>query len=260
MDLGLQGKSVLVTGGSRGIGRAAAETFAQAGCELHLAARSREDLQRAADELRAKYQVPITIHTGDLRKLGDVMALARACRDIDILVNNAGATPTGTIEQVSDADWREGLDLKVIATVNLTRELYLAMCKRRSGVIVNVIGNCGERPDPEIIIGTIANSGLMGFTRALGAVSPDHGVRVLGVNPGPTATERLVHLMQRKAEDRTGDPEKWHDLVKPLPFGRAAEPAEVADMIAFAASDRASFVSGTILTVDGGVAWRGKLF
>lgn len=260
MDLGLRGKSVLVTGGSRGIGRAAAEAFGAAGCALHLAARSLEDLKRTGDELRSTYQVPVTIHPGDISKLGEVMALAAACRDVDILVNNAGATPTGPIEQVTDADWREGLDLKVIATVNLTREIYLAMCARRRGVIVNVIGNCGERPDPEIIIGTIANTGLMGFTRALGAVSPDQGVRVLGVNPGPTATERLVHLMQRKAEDRTGDPDNWRDLVKPLPFGRAAEPKEVADMIVFAASDRASFVSGTILTVDGGVAWRGRLF
>jgi NAD(P)-dependent dehydrogenase (short-subunit alcohol dehydrogenase family) len=228
LDLGLRGKSVLVTGGSRGIGRAAAEAFAAAGCALHLAARSADDLQGAADELRSSYQVSVTTHPGDLRNLGGVMTLAKACHDVDILVNNAGATPTGPIENVTDADWREGLDLKVIATVNLTRELYIAMRARRSGVIVNVIGNCGERPDPEIIIGTIANTGLMGFTRALGSVSPDYGVRVLGVNPGPTATERLVHLMQRKAEDRTGDPENWRELVKPLPFGRAAEPKEVA--------------------------------
>ena len=110
------------------------------------------------------------------------------------------------------------------------------------------------------VVATIANSGLMGFTRALGSASPRHNVRVVGVNPGPTATERLVHLMQRKAEDRTGDPEWWKELVAPLPFGRAAEPREMADMIVFAASDRCSFVSGTILTVDGGVAWRGHLF
>jgi NAD(P)-dependent dehydrogenase (short-subunit alcohol dehydrogenase family) len=260
LDLGLRGKTVLVTGASRGIGRATAEAFGATGCALHLAARSAEDLDRAADALRSTYQVPVTTHPGNLLRLDDTMGLAAACRDVDILVNNAGATPTGPIERVNDADWREGLDLKVIATVNLTREIYLAMRERRSGVIVNVIGNCGERPDPEIIIGTIANAGLMGFTRALGSVSPDHGVRVLGVNPGPTATERLVHLMKRKAEDRTGDAENWRDLVKPLPFGRAAEPKEIADMIVFAASDRASFVSGTILTVDGGVASRGRLF
>jgi NAD(P)-dependent dehydrogenase (short-subunit alcohol dehydrogenase family) len=260
LDLGLRGKSVLVTGGSRGIGRAAAEAFGAAGCVLHLAGRSPEALMRAADEIRSTHQVSVTTHPGDISRLSEVMALAGACRDVDILVNNAGATPAGPIESVTDAEWREGLDLKVIATVNLTREIYMTMCARRSGVIVNVIGNCSERPDPEIIIGTIANTGLMGFTRALGSVSPDHGVRVLGVNPGPTATERLVQLMQRRAEDRTGDPANWRELVKPLPFGRAAEPKEVADMIVFAASDRASFVSGTVLTVDGGVAWRGRLF
>ena len=253
---------MLVTGGSRGIGRAAAEAFGAAGCSLHLAARSSEDLDGARPmTLRSTSpSVRSTTYPGDFSQLSEPVALAAACRDVDILVNNAGATPTGPIERVTDADWREGLDLKVIATVNLTREIYLAMCARRSGVIINVIGNCGERPDPEIIIGTIANTGMMGFTRALGSVSPDHGVRVVGVNPGPTATERLVHLMQRKAEDRTGDPENWRDLVKPLPFGRAAEPKEIADMIVFAASDRASFVSGTILTVDGGVASRGRLF
>lgn len=260
VDLGLTGKSVLVTGGSRGIGRATAELFAAEGCSLHLAARSQDDLDRAAGEIRAAHGVEVTVHAGNMADAADLAALAEACRHVDILVNNAGATPTGPIERVTAADWREGLGLKVIATVNLTRDIYLAMCQRRAGVIINVIGNCGERPDPEIIIATIANTGLMGFTRALGSVSPDHGVRVLGVNPGPTATERLVHLMQQKAKDRTGDAANWQELVKPLPFGRAAEPAELADMIVFAASDRASFVSGTILTVDGGVAWRGRLF
>jgi NAD(P)-dependent dehydrogenase (short-subunit alcohol dehydrogenase family) len=260
MDLGLRNRRALITGGSRGIGRATAEVFASEGCNLMLAARSRIDLETAAAELRTAHGVSVTIHPGDMTELPYLMALAEAAKDTDILVNNAGATPTGPIEKVGDAQWREGLDLKVIATVNLTREVYMAMCARRSGVIINVIGNCGERHDPEIIIATIANTGLMGFTRALGAVSPNHGVRVVGVNPGPTATDRLVHLMERKAEDRTGDCTRWRELTAPLPFGRAAEPREIADMIVFAASDRASFVSGTILTVDGGVAWRGGLF
>ena len=260
MEFGLAGKSVLITGASRGIGFAAAEGFAAAGCRLHLAARSPDALAAAAERIGNGGSESVSVHAHDLRCPKQVEALADACRHVDILVNNAGATPTGPIEAATEADFREGFELKLIATAMLTRALYFAMKERGSGVIINVIGNCGERPDPEIIVATITNTGLMGFTRALGSVSPAHGVRVLGVNPGPTATERLVSLMQRKARDRTGDPERWQELVAPLPFGRAAEPRETADMIVFAASERCSYVSGTILTVDGGVAWRGHLF
>jgi len=257
LDLGLAGRSALVTGASRGIGFAVAEGLAREGCRLHLAARRPGDLEAAVAKLGDAVDA---VHPGDLRDPAAVAALGAACRDVDILVNNAGATPTGPIEAATEADWREGLELKVIATVMLTRTLYQAMCARRRGVIINVIGNCGERPDPDIIVATVTNTGMMGFTQALGAASPAHGVRVLGVNPGPTATERLVSLMQRKAQDRSGDADRWRELVAPLPFGRAAEPREIADMIVFAASDRASYVSGTILTVDGGVAKRGHLF
>ena len=260
VKLELQGRAVLITGASRGIGAAAAAAFAAEGCRLHLAARSEAGLREVAAGLQAAYRVQVEIHPGDLSVPDKTQSLAAACGDIDVLVNNAGAVPTGPIETVTDGDWRAGFDLKVFATVNLTKQIYALMCARRCGVIINVIGNCGERPDPEIIIGTMANAGLMGFTRALGAVSPKNNVRVVGVNPGPTATERLVHLMQRKAQDRIGDSARWPELAASLPFGRAAQPKEIADMIVFAASDRASFVSGSILTVDGGVAWRGHLF
>lgn len=256
MDLGLSGKSVLVTGGTRGIGLAAAQAFAREGCTVHIAGRSPDDLAAAA----AKIDAEVTCHAGDLRDTSDLTRLAEACSEVDILVNNAGATPTGRIDEVNAEDWREGLELKVVATVALTQSVYAAMCKRGSGVIINVIGNCGERPDPDIIIATVTNTGMMGFTKALGSVSPEHGVRVLGVNPGPTATERLIYIMRDKARDRTGDPESWRDLLKPLPFGRASEPAEQAAMISFAASERCAYVSGTILTVDGGIANRGHIF
>jgi 3-oxoacyl-[acyl-carrier protein] reductase len=260
MDLGLRGRRALVTGGSKGIGKAVALRLAGEGCDLHLAARTTEDLERARAEIRALSPVRIDIHPVDLRVPGAAAALAASCADADILINNAGATPTGPIEEATEDKWREGIDLKVIATVMLARETYLRMCAQRRGVIVNVIGNCGERPDPEIIVATVTNTGLMGFTRALGSVSPRSGVRVLGVNPGPTLTERLEMLMRKKARDRTGDEDHWSDLAAPLPMGRAATPEEVADVIVFAASARASYVSGTILTVDGGVSAVGRLF
>jgi NAD(P)-dependent dehydrogenase (short-subunit alcohol dehydrogenase family) len=260
MDLGLRGLTALVTGGSRGIGRSVAHKLAAEGCRLHLTARTEADLKHAQAELRGVANVEVAIHPLDLMAPGAPARLAELCGEADIVINNAGATPTGPIEQTTEAKWREGLELKVLATVLLTKEMYRRMCERRRGVIVNVIGNCGERPDPEIIIGTITNSGLMAFTRALGAVSPGHGVRVLGVNPGPTMTERLELLMRKKALDRTGSEAAWPELVAPLPFGRAATPEEVADLVVFAASARASYISGTVLTVDGGVASRGHLF
>ncbi len=260
MELNLEGRTALVTGGSKGIGLATALEFARAGCNLHLAARTLEDLEAARRRIGEEAPVTVELHALDLALTENVLELARRCRDVDILINNAGALPSGPIEEVNDALWRAGFDLKVFATVNLTREIYLAMKERRSGVIVNVIGNCGERPDPEIILATLANTGLMGFTRALGGVSPRHGVRVVGVNPGPTATERLEKLMRKKAADRTGDPERWTELAAPLPMGRAGTPQELANLIVFAASDAASYVSGTILTADGGVASVGRLF
>lgn len=260
METGLVGRSVLITGASRGIGRAAVLGFAAEGCVLHLAGRNEADLRAVAAQALDHGAKSAQVHTGDLMHTGEPARLARACGEIDVLVTNAGATPTGPIETVTKSDWQEGLGLKVISTALLIGEVYRSMCERRSGVIVNVIGNCGERPDPEIIIGTVCNAGMMNFTRALGADSPRHGVRVLGVNPGPTATERLIMLMERKAADRLGDAQRWTDLTAPLPFGRAATPEEIANMIVFGASDRASFVSGTVLTVDGGVAWRGGLF
>ena len=260
MEFGLAGKTALITGGSKGIGFATALGLAREGCAVHLAARSAPDLEAARARIRGIANVTVEIHALDLALPDNVDRLAAACRDVDILINNAGAVPTGPIEDATDARWREGFDLKVFATVNLTRQLYAAMKDRRGGVVINVIGNCGERPDPDIIVATITNAGLMAFTRALGSVSPARGVRVLGVNPGPTLTERLQLLMERKAQDRTGDAARWTELVAPLPFGRPATPLEIADMVVFAASPRASYVSGTVLTVDGGVAYRGHLF
>ena len=258
MDLDLREKQVLITGGTRGIGLASAKAFAKEGCVVHITGRKQQDLEHARKSIGTDYQ--IHTHICDLKKNGATEKLAKDCREVDILVNNAGATPTGPIELVGVDEWREGLELKVIATVDLTKKFYEFMCKRKKGVIINVIGNCGERPDPEIIVATVTNSGMMNFTRALGSVSVNHGVRVLGVNPGATSTERLVHIMEEKARDRYGDPKLWERLVEPLPFRRASTPIEQADMIVFAASDRCSYVSGTILTVDAGIAQRGHIF
>lgn len=256
MDLELAGRTALITGASKGIGFATAWRFAQEGCHVHLAARTAADLEQAAGRLRAAFAVKVETHPCDLSLDAVVEALARECGDIDILVNNAGAIPQGDLVSLDNATWRKAWDLKVFGYVNLTRAIYARMRERRAGVIVNVIGSAGERPTAGYIAGTAGNASLMAFSRALGGESVDHGVRVIGLNPGTIETERARTRLQQRAQAQLGDPARWPELVKNAPMGRLGRPEEIADVVAFLVSPRASYVSGTIVTVDGGRASR----
>ena len=259
MDLDLGGRKALVTGASKGIGRAAARALAAEGCDLVLVARTAGDLAAVRDEIRAQHNVAVSVVPLDL-SLGDAArGLARDFPDIDILVNNAGAIPGGTIEEIDEPRWRQAWDLKVFGYVNLARAYFAQMKSRRRGVIVNIIGSAGEKLDAAYIAGSTGNAALMAFTRALGGAAPEAGLRVVGINPGPVATDRLVTLLKKRAQDRLGDAGRWQELVKPMPFGRAAKPEEIAAMVAFLASDLSGYTTGTIVTIDGGAAHRGAV-
>src|ERR1035437_6980278 len=148
MDLELRGKTVLITGASRGIGFACADGFAAEGCRLHIASRNAATLEEARTKLVKQYGVEVTCHPCDLSVTANAVALGRACGDIDVLVNNAGAIPGGRIDQIDDEKWRRAWDLKVFGYINLTREVYARMRARGAGVIVNVIGMAGGRHKP----------------------------------------------------------------------------------------------------------------
>jgi 3-oxoacyl-[acyl-carrier protein] reductase len=252
MDLELSGLTALVTGGSRGIGYAIAERLAQEGCNVHLSARNAGDLDAARSKLIGAHRVTVTTHAADLARSASITQLAAACGDVDILINNAGAIPQGDLLAMDEQRWRHAWELKVFGYINLTREVYRRMRERKRGVIVNVIGTAGERPTPSYIAGTAANASLMAFSRALGGEGPDHGVRVVGVNPGTIETERQRTRLEERAKAQFGDAARWPELVKSAPMGRLGQPREVADVVAFLASARASYVSGTIVTVDAG--------
>lgn len=259
MDLKLSGRRALITGGSQGIGLAIARLLASEGCHLDLVARSADDLARAGDELRQGHGVEVRVHAIDLAERGRDAELAASCPDIDILVNNAGATPRGSLLEVEEDRWRAAFDLKVFGYINLSRAFYRQMKARRSGVIINIIGNGGERLDAGYIAGATGNAALMAFTRALGGASSADGIRVVGVNPGPVTTERLVGLMKTEAGTRHGDPTRWREFEAGFPFGRAATVDEIAATVALLASDLSSYTTGTIITIDGGMANRGSL-
>lgn len=259
MDLQLAGKSVLITGASRGIGHASALIFAEEGCSLHLAARSGEELESLRKEILAKHKVKVDLHPGDLSTTESMMKLAKACGNVDVLLNNAGDIPAGTLEGLTDAEWRRGFDLKVFGYINLTREIYIGMKARGSGVIINDIGNSGENWDHNYIAGSTGNAALMSFTKAIGGVSLDFGVRVVGVNPGPIATDRMVRMMKRRARDNLGDESRWQTYLSDYPGGRMGTAEEVAALMAFLASPRAGYITGTVVTIDGGIAGYGSI-
>lgn len=253
MDLNLKGRSALITGASRGIGLAIAETLGAEGCHLHLAARSEERLRAAAERIGQAHGVRVSLHPGDLSDTATVVALGRACRDVDILVNNAGDIPTGSITDVDAAEWRRSWDLKVFGYIDLTREILPQMERRGSGVVINIAGVAGEIPNPNYIAACMGNASLIMFTECLGGESVRHGVRVVAVNPGPTMSDRHLAHAKERAQKQLGDPERWPELEAKYPSGRSGRVKEVADAVAFLASDLASHISGTSLRIDGGL-------
>ena len=252
MDLHLRGRRALITGGSKGIGRATAFLLAEEGVDLVLVARDPAALAETADAIRRKAQVSVQTIAADLSTDAAVVKVAAQSGEIDILVNNAGAIPPGGLLAVDDATWRRAWDLKVFGFISLCRALYPAMAARQAGVIINVIGSAGEKLSPNYLAGTTGNAGLIAFTRALGTSSPKDGVRVVGINPGATATARMEMLMRDRAKASLGDPERWRELCATMPFGRPGTPEEIANAVAFLASSRSAYTSGTILTIDGG--------
>ncbi|MCU0984520.1 MAG: SDR family oxidoreductase [Acetobacteraceae bacterium] len=307
MDLQLRGRTALITGGSKGIGRSAAESMAAEGCDVILVSRTLAALEDAAGSIRSRFQVNVRVHAADIAVQGTAEDIAARFPDIDILVNNAGAIPGGSLGQVDGTTWRQAWQLKVFGYIDMCRAFYPLLQARSvdnarppastapasqaqggrppsqhgsgaphgtgSGArpgqgatdsfvpsIINVVGNAAETLDQAYICGVTGNAALYAFTRSLGGTAPNDGLRVVGLSPGPVATDRLIGLMKKKASDRTGDAERWQELFAPMPFGRAATPEEIGDMIAFLASPRSGFTSGTIVTIDGGMAARSRAF
>jgi 3-oxoacyl-[acyl-carrier protein] reductase len=259
MDLKLAGRTVLVTGSSKGIGLSVAQWFAREGVNVCMAARSGEQLEKEADAMRKETGVTVRTMAADLSDPAARERVYNAFSDVDILVNNAGAVPGGTIHDVDEAAWRAGWDLKVYGYVGMTRHYLAMMEKRRCGVIINIIGIGGERLDASYIAGAAGNASLMAFTRAIGGKSTVHNVRVVGVNPGPVLTDRVEVLGRKRAKAQHGDESRWKESFAKMPYGRPATCDEIAATVVFLASDLSSYTSGTIVTIDGGIANSGGM-
>lgn len=254
--MNLKGRTVLITGASKGIGLSVAQWFGREGCNLRLAARSKDMLEKEAEAIRKANKVDVQTLALDLSLDASRKKIMETWPDVDVLVNNAGDIPAGSIDDVDDAAWRAGWDLKVFGYIALTRFYINRMKLKKKGVIINIIGSAGERPSAGYIAGAMGNLSLMGFTVALGAESPSYGVRVVGVNPGPILTDRVVKLSGKKAQQQLGDATRYKELFKTYPFGRPGTVDEVSPMVVLLASDHSAYTSGTIISIHGGLANR----
>ena len=254
MDLELKGKSALITGGSKGIGLATARAFAAEGVSLHLAARSTGDLESARDDIVSEFGVPVSIHTVDLSQGDTARKLAKKCSDVGILVNNAGAIPGGTLEDIDEDVWRQAWDLKLFGYINMMRAIYSEMKANGRGVIINIIGTAGNQKPSLYAAGVTANGALITLTRALGGTSLNDGIRVVGINPGDMENERGIMFLRRQAEKAFGDADRWREMMSDLPGGSAPNSEDMANAIVFLGSPRARYISGTVLTIDGGLS------
>ena len=251
MELGLKGKIVLITGGSKGIGLACAKAFRSEGARVALVSRSEANLKSAQKTLGDAYTVAADLTNPDAAT-AMVEEVEAKFGPIDVLVNSAGAARRTDADDLNPAAWHAAMDAKYFTYIHVIDPVIKRMARRGRGAIVNVIGNGGKVPSPTHLGGGAANAALMLATAGLANAYASKGVRVVGLNPGLTRTDRVAEGMKAEAK-RLGvsEAEALNRATQKLPMGRLAEPEEIADAVLFAASERGRFLTGANITMDG---------
>lgn len=257
MDLGLQEKVVFITGGSKGIGRACAMEFAREGARVAICARTEAALQEAARAIEQVTGRPVYWVVGDMMRTDDpkrcIDAAVAHYGRLDILVNCAGASPGGVLLNLTEEDWALSLQLKFMGYVRCCQAAIPHMLRQGGGCIVSVVGNDGIKPAYWELTASAANAADLAVTSALAEQYGSLGIRINAVNPGPVATERWDRLVAAYARDKgLSLEEAGQRAVQSIPLGRICTPEEVAHVVVFVASERASFMNGAWITLDGG--------
>jgi 3-oxoacyl-[acyl-carrier protein] reductase len=251
----LEGKIAIVTGASRGIGRAIALRLAEDGAALVLAARTGIDLTVVQMEIKSAGGRAICA-PADLRDPEVPASLVKSTVDsyggIDIVVNNAGATKRGNFFELTEADWTDGFALKFLCMVQLTRAAWPSL-KARKGSVLNIIGAGGRTPGAEFTIGGSVNGACLSFTKAIADLGIRDGVQVNAINPGRVKTDRMKQLLAQEAAERGGDVDAAvAEIIRRSNIVRLGEPEDVANLAAFMVSPRSRYMQGSLIDLDGG--------
>ena len=258
MDLHLKGKTVLVTASSLGIGRATAELFIKEGCKVAICARSRENLIKTINEIKALYNIEPVWDVCDINKQSDVENIVKLVQnnygDIDILVNNCGGPKPGFFETLNDEDWSNGFEQVLMSAVRFTRLVLPGMEKKNWGRIINITSLSVKQPVDNLLLSNSFRSAVTAFAKTLGNQIGRHNITVNNVAPGYTLTARLYELAVSKAK-QSGESHEHvlASMANEVPMKRLARPDEVASLVVYLASEQAGYITGTTIGVDGGI-------
>jgi NAD(P)-dependent dehydrogenase (short-subunit alcohol dehydrogenase family) len=251
MDLGLRDKKILITGGSKGIGLACAKAFIAEGARVAVVSRSPENLAKARKTLRDAYTISADL-TDAAAAAAMVEQVEKEFGALDVLVNSAGAAKRTDADDLTPAAWRAGMDAKYFSYINVIDPVIKRMGRRGRGAVINVIGGGGKVASPTHLAGGAANAALLLATAGLAYAYAGKGVRVVGVSPGVTKTERVAEGLKAEAKRaNVSEEQAYKQMIARLPMGRPAEPEEIADIVVFAASERGRYLTGANISTDG---------
>lgn len=259
MEFSIKGKVALVTASSQGLGRAAATSLAKEGACIALCARDTEAVRAAAEEIGRETGAETAAFTADVADAEGIRRLIAGVTErfgpVQILVNNAGGPPAGPIDRLTDEEWEKGFHLTMMSMVRLTRAVLPGMKEHRWGRVISLVSLAAKQPIDDLLISSTLRPGILGLSKVLATQYGRYGVTVNTVCPGYVLTKRMEDLGRVRSKERNITMEQYlTESAAAIPTGRLGRPEEIGDVVAFLASERASFINGANLLVDGGQA------
>jgi len=257
VDLGLRNRVAIVTGSSRGIGKAVAHGLAEEGARVTVCARNEERLRESAKEIKSSTGSEVLPVRADLRNKEDIKLLVKTTVEnfgrVDVLVNNTGGPPSSLFLETSEEDWRDAVDSLLMSIITCCREVIPYMKKQQWGRVINMTSFAAKQPAERLVLSNAVRAGVLGLTKTLSNELAEYGILVNAVCPGWTLTRRVEELAKSTAEKTGKTYEKViGEWASSIPLKRLAQPEEIANLVVFLASERASYITGTVIQVDGG--------